>query len=473
MIYKKFSISDFRCFSTEQLLYFGIPESNKIGSGITYIVGSNSSGKTTLIEGLWMNDQVKIRSSEKRTPSGPRFCLYNIDDHLVRQVSLLRENSYTLKEDRKAPSNELFEIISSRRHWQSTTSGQQTSAAILDTTRGIDPRNQQNNIATANILKDIEKDNTKYVEFTALVKKIIPEFTKWAVAYEDHEFIEYTSNEGIKHKTDFLGDGVISIIRILAHLFEKRTSPIIIDEPELSLHPLAQKKLIKLIAEYAEQRQIIISTHSPYFVSWEFIKNGAVLNRVTKNNDTNSEIYSIKDFNKYKKLTNGANWQQPHLMDIVSREIFFQDNILFVEGQEDVGLLEQEFIDKDINFFGYGVRGFQNFKLAFQLANDLGIKKACALIDSPSDLDEINNENQVKQYLESNFEQYKVVQWERTDIRDKPAQTKLVKEKNGYFTNQGIKKQVNELGDFPTKIRQIEDYFKDSYVQENDESRGV
>jgi len=459
MNYAKFSISDFRCFSTEQSLYFGIPQSNKIGSGITYIVGSNSSGKTTLIEGLWINDQVKIRSSEKRTACGPKFCLYDDQGGLIRQVCSLRENSYTLKEEPKAAPNELFEIISSRRHWQSTTSGQQTSAAVLDTTRGLDPRNQQNNVATASILKDIERDNTKYSEFTALVKKIIPEFTKWAVAYEDHEYIEYTSNEGIKHKTDFLGDGVISIIRILAHLYEPRQSGIIIDEPELSLHPLAQKKLIKLIAEYARQRQIIISTHSPCFVSWEYIKNGAVLNRVAKINDTSSEIYTIKDFGKYEKFTHGSNWQQPYLMDMVSKEIFFQDNILFVEGQEDVGLLEHEFMNKDINFFGYGVRGFQNFQFAFQLANDLGINKACALIDSPSDLDDGNNENIVKSDLENKFVRYKVVQWERTDIRDKPPATKLTKEKIGYFTDKGKKKTANQLGDFYTKIGEIEDYF--------------
>ncbi|KTD24656.1 ATP-dependent nuclease [Legionella maceachernii] len=459
MNYTKFSISDFRCFSQEQSLWFGIPVADKIGSGITYIVGSNSSGKTTLIEGLWINEQVKIRSSEKRTHSGPRFCLYDIDENLNREVSLLREDSYTLKEDPKVPPNELFEIISSRRHWQSTTAGEQLSSAVLDTTRELNPRNQQNNIATANILKDIEKDSEKYEQFTALVKRVIPEFTKWAVAYEENEYIEYTSSEGIKHKTDFLGDGVISIIRILAHLFEPRTSGIIIDEPELSLHPLAQKKLIKLIAEYAQNRQIIISTHSPYFVSWEYIQNGAVLNRVAKINDTSSKIYTIKDFNKYKKLTNGSNWQQPYLMDIVSREIFFQDNILFVEGQEDVGLLENELKDKDINFFGYGVRGIQNFEFAFQLAKDLGIKKACVLIDSPSD-PAVGEENKVKEVLEKKFKSYKVVQWERTDIRDKPAQTKPAKEKLGYFTAKGIKKKDEELGDFYNKIEQIIDFFK-------------
>lgn len=457
MNYKKFCISDFRCFSKEQSLYLGMPDSDKSGSGITYIVGSNSSGKTTLIEGLWMNDQIKIRSSEMRTPKGPKFCLFDENEQVKRKLQLVRDDSYTLLEDPKPPQHELFEIIPSRRHWSSTASGSQAASAVLDSSRADNPRTQQNNIATSHILKDIERDNEKYKEFTSLVKQVIPEFTKWSIGYEEHEYIEYTSSEGIKHKTDFLGDGVISVIRILAHLFERRPSGIIIDEPELSLHPLAQKKLIKLIAEFAKNRQIVISTHSPYFISWEYIQNGAVLNRVMKANDTSSEIFTIKDFEKYAKFLKGANWKQPYLMDIVSKEIFFQDNILFVEGQEDAGLLKNEFEGEEINIFGYGVRGFQQFEFAFQLASDLGIKKACVLIDAPTESSEIKNENAIKKNLESNFKHYKVVQWDRTDIRDK---ANADKDKIGYFTDKGEKKKDSELGDFNEKINQVILYFQ-------------
>jgi predicted ATPase len=95
---------------------------------------------------------------------------------------------------------------------------------------------------------------------------------------------------------------VISVIRILTHLFEENTTALIIDEPELSLHPLAQKRLIKLIAEYSQSRQIIISTHSPYFVSWDYITNGAVLNRVAKVDDTSSKVYSLKESANYASL---------------------------------------------------------------------------------------------------------------------------------------------------------------------------
>ena len=44
---------------------------------------------------------------------------------------------------------------------------------------------------------------------------------------------------------------------------------ILIDEPEISLHPDLQRKLFSLLVEYSKDKQIIVSTHSPYFVDWK------------------------------------------------------------------------------------------------------------------------------------------------------------------------------------------------------------
>lgn len=459
MNYKKFTIKNYRCFSKEQSLYFGIPNDN-VGSGLTYIVGMNNSGKTTLIEGITMKDNQKIRASEKKS-TGPEFCLYDTNDEIKRKIYLTRPESHILKENSTIKNSDCFEIIASRRHWESNASNDiGNSQAIISSTKFVNLRmGSQQNVKTSNILKDIEKNDEKYKQFTKLVQKIIPEFTQWAVAYEDHEYIEYISADGLKHKTDFLGDGVISIIRILAHLFQDNTCGLIIDEPELSLHPLAQKQLIKLIAEYSQKRQIVISTHSPYFFSWEYIENGANLNRVSKINDTNSKINSIRNGQKYKKLVNGGNWAQPYLMDVVSKEIFFQENILFLEGQEDVGLLQKFFIEDNINLFGYGVRGFRNFELACELAKDLGILKACILIDSPKNPDSVSNENETKKILEEKYgNQYLILQWKKTDIRDKFSPEGEL-EKTGYFKKDGQLKSEDQLEDFYEKIQLIKKYF--------------
>ncbi len=287
------------------------------------------------------------------------------------------------------------------------------------------------------------------------MQQVIPEFTSFAIGYEENEFIEYVTKNGVKHRSDFLGDGVISIIRILVHLFTNSNRPLIIDEPELSLHPLAQKRLLKVIAECSKVRQIIISTHSPYFVSWDYIKNGSTLNKVTKHQDKKSEIHTLRDYCVYEKLINGSNWQQPFLMDIVAKEIFFHDNFLFVEGQEDVGLLKQDNqLNEDINLFGYGVRGKDVFDFALQLARDLGIEKASALLDAGT------SEDGIKKALDAKFPEYRIIQWNKEDIRDKGSYASSAKE--GYFYIDGKKKPVAELDDFDGKIAQINTYFADA-----------
>jgi predicted ATPase len=54
---------------------------------------------------------------------------------------------------------------------------------------------------------------------------------------------------------------------------------IVIDEPELSLHPSLQRRLAILISDVARTRQIICATHSPYFITPEALLGGAIIAR--------------------------------------------------------------------------------------------------------------------------------------------------------------------------------------------------
>lgn len=451
MFFNKFTIKNYKCFEGEQSLLFAIPTIGKIGSGMTYLVGGNNSGKTTLIEGMSIKDQRNIKASERLTIGDPEFYLYE-NDVVVRKNVLIRTESSTIKEDPKLAHDNTFEIISSRRHWTSNANSSYNQVGqSFDTTHNF--TNRHNDLDVGSELRAIEADNTKYQDFIKLVQRVIPEFTKFAVAYEDNHYIEYISNSGVRHKTELLGDGVITVIRILLQLYVAKSNPIIIDEPELSLHPSAQRKLLKVLAEYSEKRQIIISTHSPYMVNWEYLKNGAVINRVVKENDKKSVIYSIKDFSTYNQLINSSNWKMPFAMDEVAKEIFFmEDGILFLEGQEDVGLLKKEALLQDVNIFGYGVRGKDNFKFALTLAKDLGYKKVSCVLDYGT------SEQAIKTDLEQNFTDYKIVQWNKKDIRDKKVYTST--EKIGYFDENGNKKAVADLDDYDTKLKEVTNYLK-------------
>ena len=140
MYYSKFQLEYFRSYREKQSLKLAVPNSNLEGSGITYLVGENNSGKTTVIEAIFMHSDQRIRSSEKQNEGSPCFELYNTDGQLVRKLSLVRPNSYTLVEDPIIENSDSFEIIPSRRHWNSQLSGSGSIQGILNSTIKAQPR---------------------------------------------------------------------------------------------------------------------------------------------------------------------------------------------------------------------------------------------------------------------------------------------------------------------------------------------
>ncbi len=82
-------------------------------------------------------------------------------------------------------------------------------------------------------------------------------------------FFALRENDELKQiKTKDLGSGVEMILTLLllkSIAGESKGSIIyLIDEPELHLHPKAQDKLVELLMKESKDKQIILSTHSPY-----------------------------------------------------------------------------------------------------------------------------------------------------------------------------------------------------------------
>lgn len=100
----------------------------------------------------------------------------------------------------------------------------------------------------------------------------------------------------------------------------------LIDEPEMSLHPQAQKKLFKLLVKESKTNQVIISTHSSYFTEPGYIKN---ILRFKKTSDSKILVHHLKDENVLNDLKENRNFFFRH------RDLFFTDKGIFVEGVED------------------------------------------------------------------------------------------------------------------------------------------
>lgn len=477
MILSKFSFSAFRGFVSEQTLTFAIPNDTEIGSGLTYIVGENNSGKTSVLEGMHFSGQRHQPQSQPRTSdiNGPsvHFTFHDDSGEQVQNLIPTRPGSYSLEDNAVGTKSSQFSqdyypiFVPSRRYWSPTVLSDidieyaRRQSYGYHTTLRRSP-NSGSDTQIADLFYAIEKDRQSYDLFTEIMRKIFTDFSSFSITNEDSTFISYNL-AGSTHRADFLGDGVVSIMRIVAHLVLHSNRLLVIDEPELSLHPAAQKKLRLVLAEASKRQQIVIATHSPYLLDWKYIKNGATLHRIVKTDNSIANIHTLKSYNTYAPLLNGGNWRQPYATDVVAKEIFFSEKILFLEGQEDVGLLHDDgALDPDITIFGYGVRGFRNFQFALQLAKDIGIQKAGAIIDKGP------NEDSVLRELQERFPGYYITQWDREDIRDKdgfcpldangqPNLNEISMSKKGYFNSNGKKKQNS--GDYEEKIESINAYF--------------
>lgn len=274
---------------------------------------------------------------------------------------------------------------------------------------------------------------------------------------------------------------MIALIQVYAKSLNTGTSRkpffLFIDEPELYLNPQAQKVLLTAVRQISALEQVFLVTHSPYFIDWNDYTAGAKIGKAKKV-DSSTEIFWLDTPSAYSNLLNNhvLDWQKPHLLDTVAKEILFCEKLLFLEGQEDVGLIRKWADDNNkvtkFDIFGYGVGGFTKFAAFLKLANDLGLDKVAAIYD--------NGQAESRQIATDSTinANYKLVKLEANDIRDKfdscGSCTKCVarhfrectsrtQKKIGCFDESGDSKTGSaEYNDFCRKFDEIINYFCES-----------
>ena len=283
----------------------------------------------------------------------------------------------------------------------------------------------------------IEKERDK---FDPVLERVLGKDFKWTIEQRDSGsyYIKYYNN-GASHSAEGIGDGIWSVFTICAALYDAPTnSTVVIDEPELSVHPAIQKRLLELFIEYSKCIQIIISTHSPYFVSWEAIANGAGLLRIVKEqNDSKSYCLSKVGRRYIRRILNDLN--NPHTLGLDANEIFFmEDKIILVEGQEDVIVYRKiaREVNKAIegNFFGWGAGGASKMKFFLGIFHDLGYKKVTVVFDG----DKMIEAEEARRL----FPDYCILTIKEDDVRDKKARS--IQEKNGLTDERGSVKPQNK-----------------------------
>jgi energy-coupling factor transporter ATP-binding protein EcfA2 len=435
-------ISGLRGFSTPQIFSLAAP-TGRTGSGLSIITGPNNSGKSTIIEAL---RSYNFRYGSPSFHQGMRNrTLNNISikfnyDNLQHTIESIRPGSSETIANFGAGTKTIY-CIPSRRHFSpyfgkhSQIWGRQEFLMITG-----DQNSQQQRQPTIPQFEmrlfDIDRNADKRQAFNEIVAKVIIGGVDWSLDQsETSQYLLRFSNANKAHSAEGVGEGITSIFAIVAGLYDSTPGDIIvIDEPELSLHPSYQKRLIKVLSDFAKDRQIVISTHSPYMIDVNAILNGGNICRVWERSH-GSEIHSIDQAarSSLSKLA-APNRNNPHQFGFDARETFFlDDGIIVTEGQEDVVLLPVVFDQAGgapaVEYFGWGAGGASNIEYVCSLLSSLGYEKVVGVLDNDKPLD--------LQNLKDSFGKFLFVALPAPDIRTKPPR-KAVAEKIGLLDTSNV-----------------------------------
>lgn len=459
------TIHGLRGFGEKKTIQFAIPN-GKAGSGLTIFVGVNNSGKTTILEAIR-----SFNLDSHNTPSfSERKRNIRCDDgrvHLALQTTEGEE--YRIDTVDQGGSSTTFTKIGATQgeYWDGP------KVFILQSRRFVDYEFSQNIMDRSDYIRNQQTNNrnrsSTIYEFNArlfkmqknkeyfnlLLKRVLGYDLIWTIEQNDNGmyYLKFIVN-GCTHSSEGVGDGIWSIFTICDALYDsKSNSTIAIDEPELSLHPAYQKKIIELLQEFSVDRQIIINTHSPYFVDMASLVNGAYLYRTIKNSEGNIDLFSLSQ--QSKNLIEGflKDINQPHTLGTEAKEMFFlDDKVIITEGQEDVIMYKKAAKELAVtlkgDFFGWGSGGASRISQIATILNDLGYKKVLAIFDGdkPEEL----------QDFRKRFPKYKGLIISASDIRDKPARRIL--EKQGMMSQNGTLKH-EYIAEMQKMLDSINNYF--------------
>lgn len=291
---------------------------------INILVGSNNSGKSSLLQGIQFAVSVaqtlKIlgaiwRKDEAKLSFAPNQLIYSP----LREIAGLAHNQifneyarYALKvafsepsppstpplEGASPPVEDVrccIQVIKGRgQNIQCTMSGSNLGrrlqpivgpfSVFVPGLAGIPTAEEQKPAATVrraaargdannvfrNVLWLLKQNRVQWLQFLADFERVFPN-RKIEVSFntEQDEYIKATVISGSNVlPIDAAGTGVLQAIQILAYINLSKPKLLVLDEPDAHLHPNNQRRLAELLVDVSENRdfQILLSTHSRHLL---------------------------------------------------------------------------------------------------------------------------------------------------------------------------------------------------------------
>lgn len=226
---------------------------------ITAIVGENGSGKSTILQAAAASyrspgTSKKMKFASDFFPDTPWDKITN-----AQITYCVRENSGSTTDSVRKPTN----------RWRGNPERRERRIYYIDLSRiqPLSARAGYLRIAKAGIKEGKAKQfASDVIARLSNIMGISYKSAKLAsTASDPNRLVPVIQRSGQPYSGFHQGAGELTAAELLANDFEKY-SLVIIDEIESSLHPRAQRRLIRDLANIAREKEIqfIVSTHSPY-----------------------------------------------------------------------------------------------------------------------------------------------------------------------------------------------------------------
>ncbi|MFZ2969453.1 MAG: AAA family ATPase [Sulfuricurvum sp.] len=235
-----------------------LEDTNSLPLPIVVIAGINGSGKTTLLE--YMKNFAQIIEKQDTNKSTVEFTMNNTS---------MKLNYLNATELKMIGAAQVKRDTSEKKSYEENIGYFSTSENLTNLKEFITEYLEQKVWAEQMNVADAyhelqEKINSIFEELDLAI-------TFDQIKKEDKETIIFFKNEkGERFSIDDISTGEKTLLSKVLYLYLKEINNkvILIDEPELSLHPAWQNRVLKLYENFAIKNncQIIIATHSPHII---------------------------------------------------------------------------------------------------------------------------------------------------------------------------------------------------------------